>query len=705
MSNVATVSTIFRPSDNSAQNLESFIQTQQNGVFPLLFEGKVSWGGHSWNIKGFESSTSIGKANQAKRILFTQFNGVQQTKIKASKEDQEPFEEPFLSFVKAHITHRHNAKRKTKDNHMVTIRAYRYLYEQLPNDRKEIGLLTIRDFDGAVANAATRESGSSAYRVGVALAEIASLLQANRLTPMSIRWKNTISRNAGKAGVAEKNTKEAANRRAKKLPKTDVLIYLSALYYDNFDNLEDKDKPLLCITMILLFLGLRIDEILGLDVGCLSRGHEFNPITGVKHKEMKIRVVAKKSMEWVSKSVPFSVQGIIEEAIDRLKGLTERHRQAGRLLLQEKKYHKLVHFGDDETLDGQDVMEFIGASCVSNAHTMMKNKGVIYTFIKGKRKGSKGRDVKAYRVADIHAAIYNEFVETYPDIYKGLGNNDLRIPLWELLTLQFKEEYTDKGAPQFYPLPIAQNQTQDFFRGRDYQKRVSKEDARILSIFERYDLEHIEGAELSVHSHQFRHLLNTIMQESDVFEEHEIARYFLRNNIGDNDAYNHQIGPNNLVENSQKNIDQVLEKLNITANQVKEARKQWPTLSYEDVLKDLDEIGSGHTTSVGGCQHDYSQSPCEMHYQCLRNCKSYRRKKGDANEIAAISKRRDDVVKQLEFAKEDMADEFYGANNWVAHHQELVDGCHAALAIENDERYLVGEIVIVFPDGDDFCKV
>lgn len=705
MNNVATISTIFRPSDNSALNIESFVQTNQNSIFPLLFEGKVDWDGYSWNIKGFESSTSVGKANQAKRILFTQFNGLQETKIKASNEDQKPFAEPFLSFVKAHITHRHNAKRKTKDNHMVTIRAYRYLYELLPHDRKEIGLLTVRNFDGAAANAAARESESSAYRLGVALAEIATLLKANRLSPMSIRWKNTIPRNAGKSGIAEKNTKEAANRRAKMLPKTDVLIYLSALYYDKFYTLDDKDKPLLCITMILLFLGLRIDEGIGLDVDCLADDYEFNPVTGVHHKTLKLRVLAKKSGEWISKPVPFSVQGIIAEAIDRLKGLTERHRQAGKLLLQEKKYHKLAHLNDDDILDGQDLIDLLGTSSLSNTHAVMTNKGVIRSFIQGKRKGSKGRKVIAYRVADIHAGVYNEFAVTYPDICKGFGSNDLRIPLWKLLALQFNKEHTNKGAPQFYPMPISQNQTQDFFRGRGYIGRVSKDDARIQSVFERYIIEHIEGAELSVHSHQFRHLLNTIVQESDVFEEHEIARYFLRNNIGDNDAYNHQLGPNNLVENSQKNIDQVLAKLNITADQAKEARQQWPTLSYEDVLKDLDEIGCGHTTTVGGCQHDYSQSPCEMHYQCLRDCRSYRRKKGDTNEITAISKRRDDVVKQLEYAKEDMADEFYGANNWVAHHQELVDGCNTALAIENDERYQVGEIVIVFPDGDDFCKV
>jgi hypothetical protein len=701
MSNTTNISSIFRPSDNSAHNLISFVQTQKNSVFPFLFQEKINWEEYNWNIKGFESTTRIGTVNQSKTILFTQFNGIQGTKIKTSRHDEKPFDEPFLSFVKAHITFRHHAKRKTKDNHMVTIRAYRYLYALLPDEQKEIDLLTSRNFDQAAGNAIARESGSSAYRAGVALAEIATFLRANRLTPMAIRWKNPISRHSGNSGIEEKNTKEAAVRRAQKLPKTDVLIYLSALYH-NWENLAEKDKPLLCITIILLFLGFRIDESLSLDIDCLSTDIVFNPDIGVDQIVMKLRVLAKKSGEWESKPVPFSVQDIVVEALERLKHLSQKHRHAAKLLLQEKKYHKLEHLDDDELLGTRDLMDLMGLSSNSNAGAVMKNRNIPFTLIKSKRTG---KLVRAYKVGDIHVSLYNEFVEKHPDIVNGFGNDDLRINLWELLGLQYIEEHGVKGSAEFFAMPISQNVTQDFFRGRDYVGRLSKESARILSVFERYDFEEIENAELSVHSHQFRHLLNTIIQESDVFGEHEIARYFLRNKIGDNAAYNHQLGPSDLIENSHANIDKVLKSLNITALQAQESRKQWPTLTYEDLLKDIEELGCSHTTIVGGCQHDYSQSPCQMHYQCLRNCRSYRRKKGDVGEITAVNKRLEDAKRQLEHAREDMADEFYGANNWVAHHIELVNGCNKALSIESDERYMDGEIVIVFPEGDEFCKV
>jgi hypothetical protein len=549
------VVSVFKPSDNSAKNLENFIEINKKSIFVALFEHTLNWESQLWDIKGFESTTRAPKANQAKKIRFTQFNGLRATKIKASDDVQEPFAEPFQSFVKAHITHRHHAKRKTKDNHMVTVRAYRYLYEQLPAGRKDVGMLTAGHFDSAAQAAVKRESASSAYRVGVALAEIAKLLQTHKLTPMAIRWKNPIPRATGGSGKADRNSQEAEAQRAKMLPKTEVLIYLAALW-DRYDALEEQDKSLLCIAIILLFAGFRIDEVLGLDVDCLSMDREFNPTLGIYQRVMKIRVLAKKSAQWTTKKIPDSAQQTIQEAIQRLQGLTEKHRTAARLLLQEGQYHKLAHLEDGLLLDARELMGLLGTSSVSNTHTVMKNRKIEPTGKETRHRSA--RPARVYRVGDIHTAIHREFTRRYPDMVKGFGNSDFRIPLWKLLTLRFTDEFSPKGAPQWYPLPISQNVTQDFFRGRDYLKRVSREEARIRSVFERYEMEHIEGSALSVHSHQFRHLLNTLMQESDVFEEYEIARYFLRNRIGDNAAYNHQLAPTNLVENSKKNIEKVL---------------------------------------------------------------------------------------------------------------------------------------------------
>lgn len=458
------VVSIFRPSDNSANNLEEFIKVNQ-AIFASLFENRINWDGYIWDIKGFESTTSVGKSNQAKKILFTQLNGVQKTKIKVGADEQEPFIEPFLSFVKAHITHRHNAKRKTKDNHMVTIRAYRYLYEQLPVGHKDVVILSAGHFDKAAKSALMREKDSSAYRSGVALAEIAKLLRTYKLTPMSIRWKNPIPKPQEKAN---RNSKEAEVQRAKKLPKADVLIYLAALW-NRFDAIDEKDKSLLCVAIILLFAGFRVDEVLGLDVDCLSMDDEFNPTTGVYHRVMKIRVLAKKSAQWITKKIPYSAQPTIQLAIDRLRSLSVKHRNAAKLLIREGKYHKLATLEDKAVVSAQELTNLLGVS-KGNFVGIMTRRGVkpVIQAVNDTQKS----DGIMYRVGDIHSAIHNEFVRDYPDAVKGFGNSSFRIPLYELITLRFLDEFNPKGAPQWYPLPISQNITQDFFRGRNYVSQL-----------------------------------------------------------------------------------------------------------------------------------------------------------------------------------------------------------------------------------------
>ena len=89
---------------------------------------------------------------------------------------------------------------------------------------------------------------------------------------------------------------------------------------------------------------------------------------------------------------------------------------------------------------------------------------------------------------------------------------------------------------------------------------------------------------------------------------------------------------------------------------------------------------------------------------CLRNCINYKRKKGDPDEIKELTFRLNTTQKQMDLAKEDADDDFQGANNWYLNHKELVNGCNAALAIENDDNIQIGEIVQIFPNGIDQCE-
>ncbi|EJG0411552.1 hypothetical protein C4D16_RS13755 [Vibrio parahaemolyticus] len=704
---------LFTPADNCYENMAGFIESAKN-IHAPLFDHTVNWNAYTWNIAGFESTVTTRAVTHAANILFTEDCG-KAKKVKISKEDETPFKEPFASEVKAIITHKHHQKRVKHETHMVLIGVFRLLYIGL-EDQVAPSLTQLRPehFDLAIRYAMTvKKLARTTLSVwGDKLAMIAGILDKNRLTPVLLDWRNPIERHSSRGGAeqAVRGGKEAEKERAKKLPKTEVLVYLAALWA-NYEYIEEKDKSLLCMAIILLLVGFRMDEFVGLDINCIPTREEYeqaefelDPQTGVYVRPLRIRVWAKKKAEWDEKIVPPSAVETVYEAVERLKVLSAPHRYTAKMMLEEGKWDKFIGFDDDDLLSAKQIQTLLGISgrSTSNTITAITRLGV------EKAPESSNRNT-LFRVGDIHEAASDAYRERIAVVKDGFGHETLSVPIWDLLTLRYHNQYTPKERLNVFAEPLSGTHIQDFFRGRDYTTRTQKsgvggEQRRIQSVFERYSFPEIEAMNHTVRTHQFRHLLNTMMQESDMFSQEDIAKNFLRSNSQDNSAYNHQIEPEKYAERNRHIQENVLKKLNIDADQAKMAIQRYPLLSNEEMQQDLDESGSYHFTDIGRCRHDYTQWPCGMHYSCLRNCINYKREKGNAIEVEKITARLERAEHQMTLAKEDADDEFTGANNWYLNHKELVEGCKAALAIEKDPRFAVGEIVQVFPFGVDNCE-
>lgn len=696
---------VFTPSDNYLDNLTEFIESAQK-IHGAMFNYGIRWDKHTWNIQGFESTVSLKTVTHEANVLFTTSNGLG-VKQKVAKDDEVPFAEPFASFAKAFITHSHNERRKSHDTHMVSMRALRYLYDVLPNKAVPcVSQLVPEHFDYALSYAMEREAPSTLYVTGNKLAEVASLLDENRLCPVMIGWESPIPRDYKHGGASHnRGSVKAKKERAEKLPKTSVLVFLAALW-NHYDEIEDGEKALVCMSVILMMCGFRMDEFIGLDINCIPSREEYeaqelelDPETGTYVRLLRIRVLAKKKNHWDEKIVPQCAVDTVYQAVERLKELSAPHRYTAQMMLEEHKWDRFASYDDDYYLSAKQIQLLLGFSgrSTSNVITSLRRYGVEPDPDSPKRN-------TRYRVGDIHEGFCDAYVERIKTIREGVGHDELIIPVWELLTLRYQDQYTPKERLNVFVQPLTGTQVQDFFRGRDYQSRVSKEEKRMLSIFERYSFPELDAFADSVRTHQFRHLLNTIMQESDMFSEEDIAKNFLRKDTQDNVAYNHQIEPQKYAERNRHFQEQVLEKINLNADEAKKVIQRFPLLSHEELQQDQDDLGSYHFMDIGRCRHDYTQGPCGMHYMCLRNCINYRRKKGDPVEIEKITLRRDRAMKQMMLAKEDADDDFVGANNWYLNHKELVDGCNLALSIETDERYQVGDIVQVFSNGIDRCE-
>ena len=699
------VITLFTPLDNCKENLATYVKSAKK-IHRPMFDYGVKWEDYTWNIRGFESTTRLRDVTHDANIIFTQSNGLKPRK-KVAKDDEIPFMEPFLSFAKAYITHSHKVKPKTHDTHMVTMRALRYVYEVLPDKSNPcINDVLPEHFDLALRIAIKREKSSTLYVTGGKLEELAKKLDTYKLTRGLIDWTSPIPRDY-KHGGSDHNRggKKAKKERAKKLPKTEILLFLSAMWA-NYDEIEERDKALVCMAVILMICGFRMDEFVGLDLNCIpsreeyeAQDFELDPELGSYTRILRIRALAKKKYHWEDKIVPACAVDIIFEAVERLKALSEPHRRTAQMFLEEGKWWVFSSYDDDEYLSAKEVQAILGFSghSTSNVISTLKRYGV------EKDPDSPPRHTR-FRVGDIHEGFSDHYSERIGPIKNGFGHGELIIPIWEFLSLRFQDQFTPKEKLNVFAQPLTGTQVQDFFRGRDYKSRVSGEENRMLSVFERYEFLELSDVDDSVRTHQFRHLLNTLMQESDMFSQEDIAKNFLRKNAQDNKAYNHKIEPSKYEERTKHFQNNVLSKLNIDAEKAKNVIQMFPLLSHEDLQKDLDESGSYHFTGIGRCRHDYTQGQCGMHYMCLRNCINYKRKKGEPIEIKELTVRLNTTQKQMDLAKEDANDDFEGANNWYLNHKELVNGCIAALAIENDDNIQIGEIVQIFPNGIDQCE-
>lgn len=705
---ISNIASLWTPTQDREDNFAQLIELGQK-LCTVVFKGQVDWNDHIWNISGFESTVSVRSVTTKSNILFTQRSGLGRRQ-KQKREDERPFPEPFASFAKALVVTAHANRIIGHTAHMVLMRALRYLHEVAElNGCERIVQFNPGLFDEALKLAIQqKEESSTLYITGEKLSYISDRMQELGLTVMPINWINPIKRSEKHGGHLQgRNSDKARKKRAEMLPKSEVLVFFAALW-QRYDELEERDKALTCMAVVLMVCGFRMDEFVSLDLNCIPSRKEFmsyepelDPQSGRYCRLLKIRVLARKRYAWDSKIVPPSMTDIVFTAIERLIALSEEQRKVCKMLIEEGRWNKFIRFDDEELLTARQIMQVIGGSSPGNTLTTLKRYGVMP--IPGSRRKS-----TFFKVADIHRGFSQAYKARIKPLLAGVGMGGINIPLWQIITLRFKDQYTPKEMLNVFAEPLTGTQIQDFFRGRDYVSRISGESARQLNVFERYSFPELEGAQedAEVRTHQFRHLLNTIMQESDAFSQEEIAKNFLRSGTRDNRAYNHRLQPES-VQVAVKNVYQAVFKTaeEMPIEKAAALARRFPLLTPAELTKDLESFGSSHIMDIGRCRHDYVQGPCGLHYACLHNCKHYRRTKGDPLEIARLTERKNIAQAQMDKALEDAQDGFTGANTWFLHHKELVDGCNAALAIETDPQYNSGDIVQIFPKGRDSCEV
>ena len=213
---------------------------------------------------------------------------------------------------------------------------------------------------------------------------------------------------------------------------------------------------------------------------------------------------------------------------------------------------------------------------------------------------------------------------------------------------------------------------------------VSQANGMQPSIFERLGYHDDEGRPLRMNSHQFRHLLNTLAAEGSV-SEMEIARWMGRAKIIQNTAYQH-VTPIVRAEalRDRMRAGNAIGPVAEHAASIREPKRR------EEFI--VSTTTTAHVTDLGFCVHPWDALPCADHGACA-SCSEHRVNKGDpaSRERAAADLKQTETM--LDLAKAEDEEGTWGADNWLAAHENTADALKRIIAVHDDAAVPDGTVV------------
>ena len=104
------------------------------------------------------------------------------------------------------------------------------------------------------------------------------------------------------------------------------------------------------------------------------------------------------------------------------------------------------------------------------------------------------------------------------------------------------------------------------------------------------------------------------------------------------------------------------------------------------------KIITAHTTELGYCIHDYAQSPCQVHQDCI-NCNEVVCIKGDVRDETNLRKMHLELTRLQADAKAAFSAEVLNAAEWFAYQTKTLERVNQLLAILDDPEVPSGAVI------------
>ncbi len=634
---------------DAQQNLEGFIDVCRNHL--TAFGASLDFDSDVW-----ESNIEIKGKYSKLRLVFSNLETCKSSQLVMMSE-------PFKSFAKGYMRYQ-EAHRSTKAV-AGRVAALRLIEAAL----LEAGTASPLAIDSDVLNRAAQlaherfESPDTAYRTVQQVELVAHFLRVNRLTTTLSSWKNSIKRpeqNGKKVG------KEADELRLSKLPTPATLDALPKAFRLAS---EPADVVVTSATALMVSAPDRINEVLLLREACERRepdsqqaeryGLEWYPAKG-----------AEPMIKWI---VP-SMTEVVVEALARIRKHTNEARKVARWYEKNptKIYlanEELEKYRKQEWLAMGEVADILFADAVppnSPREWCVLNKVPLH------RPGKKNY---AVRFKDLEAAVLKQLPPGFPVMNKELG-----VKYSEALFVMLRNTLDAKKA-RFRCIiePIGHPHI--------HNRLGARSTTGVQSIFDKCGLFEEDGSPIRVHTHQFRHYLDTLAQMGGL-SQLDIAKWAGRKDIRQNDTYDHESTQSLLarVRNLIGDDERMFGPVATTSQRILIPRDEFGRL----------KIPTAHTTDFGYCVHDYAMSLCQLHQDCL-NCDEQICIKGEAEKEKRLRQAHAEKTLLLERAEQAIREGEYGAQKWAEDHRYVLNRIESLLAVIDNPAVPPGSVILPLP--------
>lgn len=458
--------------------------------------------------------------------------------------------------------------------------------------------------------------------------------------------------------------KEFEERRNSKLPNAEVLSALAECFHLAR---EDRDVFVSSTTAIMCSAPERINEVLHLSADCTveQQAKSGKPALG-------LRWPGSKGFSDHIKLVLPAMADVVRFAIQRLTTISEPARQMAKWYEQHPDQiylpADLKHLRQKEYLELEEIGVILGL-CLENRGNLrrwVKNENLPVTMTK---RMPAGHSVMTVSFADFEQVILKRLPTGFPVMDAKTG-------------LLFSDALMVVPEGTFHNGALASRCMFEPVRYHHITAALGNNSAaRSQTIFSRVGLD--PDRKMCIRSHQFRHWLNTLTQGENV-SQIDIAKWSGRASAHQNAAYDH-VSSEEIVIKIREAVGDHAKAIGPLA----EIPKNLPVTRAEFAAM---AVPTAHVTLYGFCIHDYTSTPCEMFRKCL-DCREHVCIKGVPGKAERVQQALEAARNNLTNAQQAVADEVYGADEWVTTHQATVDHLEQLLAILTNPSIADGAVI------------